>query len=651
MKKSLLILLAALLPFMGFAAIQVERNPQADEPLGMKAITPAKAPQRIVLGENEFVMGNYTTDDMADQGDGLGLTGFPGTLSIASVVPASVVSSFEGGKVKRIRIAVAAAGVQVNKAFIFKLNASGTVSNDTLACVEVNSKLPYGWNEFTLDEPVEIDATTASRGVAMGFEYVQTSTSVASSYPISVVNKGDIQISYMKGLTGYSGWVDVGLTDYGNLCVQAVVESDNFPEYDLRLSKLMSYGYAMAGGETYFQLDLANFGTANPQSCGIDLYVDEEFVETLQIEQALSMTPVTVGLNVTLPADLTVGKHTLEFVANSIDGIAIENPGANQRVSTPVIVYKEKFQRQKQLVEHLTSNSCTYCPLGEKVLSSLEQIRDDLAWVSIHGNQSQKDPYNTTKASQQLTLLGCSFFPGAVFNRLDFEFQGSLPYSIGYYEQYAAMAAQYFSESALNDDFVPALATVNIDGTLDPNTRELQLTISGDISEGLVDMFDGKVGYTVYITEDSLVAKQLNQGIWEAKYTHNHVMRDRLTSAAAGDALTLVGTTGYENTLTTTLNSAWKIGNLYIVAFVSRTEGGTNLQVFNTEKIAVKDLIKPAVQGDVNGDGIVSGADVTALYNKLLDNIDPAGDADVNGDGVVSGADVTALYNLLLSDE
>ncbi len=53
--------------------------------------------------------------------------------------------------------------------------------------------------------------------------------------------------------------------------------------------------------------------------------------------------------------------------------------------------------------------------------------------------------------------------------------------------------------------------------------------------------------------------------------------------------------------------------------------------------------------GDVNGDGVVSGADVTALYNVLLDNATPAGDADVNGDGVVSGADVTALYNILLN--
>ena len=53
--------------------------------------------------------------------------------------------------------------------------------------------------------------------------------------------------------------------------------------------------------------------------------------------------------------------------------------------------------------------------------------------------------------------------------------------------------------------------------------------------------------------------------------------------------------------------------------------------------------------GDVNGDNVVSGADVTALYNVLLDGAAAGGNADVNGDGVVSGADVTALYNLLLN--
>ncbi|MBP5561148.1 MAG: CotH kinase family protein, partial [Muribaculaceae bacterium] len=53
--------------------------------------------------------------------------------------------------------------------------------------------------------------------------------------------------------------------------------------------------------------------------------------------------------------------------------------------------------------------------------------------------------------------------------------------------------------------------------------------------------------------------------------------------------------------------------------------------------------------GDVNGDDVVNGADVTALYNVLLNDAPAAGNADVNNDGIVNGADVTALYNLLLN--
>ena len=59
--------------------------------------------------------------------------------------------------------------------------------------------------------------------------------------------------------------------------------------------------------------------------------------------------------------------------------------------------------------------------------------------------------------------------------------------------------------------------------------------------------------------------------------------------------------------------------------------------------------IEPIIVGDVNGDNLTSGADVTALYGVLLDDNEVDGDADVNEDGVVSGGDVTALYNILLN--
>jgi hypothetical protein len=57
--------------------------------------------------------------------------------------------------------------------------------------------------------------------------------------------------------------------------------------------------------------------------------------------------------------------------------------------------------------------------------------------------------------------------------------------------------------------------------------------------------------------------------------------------------------------------------------------------------------------GDVNADGSVSVADVTALVNIVLGKTREYNEkmADVNGDGNVSVADVTALVNLVLGKE
>lgn len=58
---------------------------------------------------------------------------------------------------------------------------------------------------------------------------------------------------------------------------------------------------------------------------------------------------------------------------------------------------------------------------------------------------------------------------------------------------------------------------------------------------------------------------------------------------------------------------------------------------------------KPAVAGDVNGDGVVTAADITAIYDVLLGvNYKYEDTADITGDGVVTAADITAAYDIML---
>lgn len=57
----------------------------------------------------------------------------------------------------------------------------------------------------------------------------------------------------------------------------------------------------------------------------------------------------------------------------------------------------------------------------------------------------------------------------------------------------------------------------------------------------------------------------------------------------------------------------------------------------------------PTVTGDVNGDGTVTSADITALYDWLLNNDNShIVNGDQNGDGIITSADVTAVYDILL---
>lgn len=57
------------------------------------------------------------------------------------------------------------------------------------------------------------------------------------------------------------------------------------------------------------------------------------------------------------------------------------------------------------------------------------------------------------------------------------------------------------------------------------------------------------------------------------------------------------------------------------------------------------------IDGDVDGDGNVTSADITALYNYLLNN-DETGivNGDIDGDGYITSADITSIYNILLGN-
>ena len=65
----------------------------------------------------------------------------------------------------------------------------------------------------------------------------------------------------------------------------------------------------------------------------------------------------------------------------------------------------------------------------------------------------------------------------------------------------------------------------------------------------------------------------------------------------------------------------------------------------------VSALPMSANQWDVNGDGHITSADVTAIYDHLLNNDMTYAESayDVDGDGHITSADITAVYDVILN--
>ncbi len=71
----------------------------------------------------------------------------------------------------------------------------------------------------------------------------------------------------------------------------------------------------------------------------------------------------------------------------------------------------------------------------------------------------------------------------------------------------------------------------------------------------------------------------------------------------------------------------------------------------HTVKIKFTNGEQQVVPGDVDGDGVVTAGDITALYNFLLNSDDTAlVNGDQDGDNTITAGDITLIYNILLGN-
>lgn len=514
-------------------------------------------------------MGHYVGEDRGDSMYALGFTDFPGKVfQVGSIFYEPVVKPFVGGEITKVRFALWAT-VGSSTVHVYKM-----VGQDTP--VEVASEYlentVVGWNDVTLSTPVEIEEGV---NYLLAYEFLQGRNKymIAVDYDVNpggAVEDGFVTYGDFEN-TGTSSWGSMG-TSVGNVLIQAVVKGGNFADYDVTLGKIGTYGlYCQRGGEVKFQYSIKNSGNKMPDSYKLQVLLDGQQVEAV-FDQPEELTAVMQNFEgtVKMPSDLTVGGHTLSMRVEEINGEVPTDGIEDDMVSVIVNGYGKSYARQKQLVEHFTSSWCTYCPWGYASLEALEELRGDLAWVSIHGNMgpTQIDDYTIDESAYILNFAAYGF-PTAAFNRM--YIQGD---SLG-----LGIAAEPGSEAdfadscsavldMLNEAFYPSFAVLKLSSAYDEASGKVNITVNGERSTEDFDAYVGDVVLTVYLTEDGLISKQLNAGKWIPEFEHNNVLR-KIVTQPLGDAVVWNGDT-FEAEYSADLDDSWNVENMNVVAFISR---------------------------------------------------------------------------------
>ena len=218
---------------------------------------------------------------------------------------------------------------------------------------------------------------------------------------------------------------------------------------------------------------------------------------------------------------------------------------------------------RKYLIEHFTGDQCGYCPYG--MYSIMEYAAyyttTPCIWVSHHYGYNN-DEYTIPESTKIASTCGVQGAPNMAMNRT--QVQGT---AIAFHPGY--LVEDGMAEVIANNCATTAEASVVIDHTYNTETRELNVTVSGQVANTTTTTYL----LTVLIKENGLIGKQADY-YWSWKtsgykeFMHPCVVRDLLTVSQLGDTVK-VENQAYSKTFTYTVSEKWVAENCQVVAYIT----------------------------------------------------------------------------------
>lgn len=366
----------------------------------LKQNTARMAAPRKALAANQQYMGTYTSDSYST--NGMGLTDYPGVYTLLAEVPVELIKAYDNGLVTGMRFAMAQAA-NTSKVTIIAVKKDNTMETLIEYPVETSTA---GWNDINFGEDAfRLDLSNVAL-LLMGFDYKQTS----NNFPISVVNEGLICPTDLYGNPGNNGlgYYDIGLSNYGNLSVQAIVEK-NYA--NIGVSAVYANDMFVKKGETAnIPVALLNEGLDGVESVAYTVTRNGQTGEEqmVNIQPAIKDFSTLFNINVPISSSTTAGTEDITITITKVNGV--DNPSLANASVVVKFTTVEKLFKHNVAVEEFTGVTCQYCPRGWQGMENLrESFGDSFIGIAIHqysGSSSQDAMNIATTNYARLTFQG-----------------------------------------------------------------------------------------------------------------------------------------------------------------------------------------------------------------------------------------------------
>lgn len=218
---------------------------------------------------------------------------------------------------------------------------------------------------------------------------------------------------------------------------------------------------------------------------------------------------------------------------------------------------------RKYLIEHFTGDQCGYCPYGmySIVDYSAYLTNTPCIWVSHHYGYNN-DEYTIPESAKIGSACGVQGAPNMAMNRT--KIMGT---AIAFHPGY--LVEDGIAETIASKCDTMAEASVVINHTYNAETRELNVTVSGQVANTTTTEYL----LTVLIKENGLIGKQADY-YWSWKtagyqeFMHPCIVRDVISESQLGDTVK-VENQAYSRTFTYAVSDKWVAENCNVVAYIT----------------------------------------------------------------------------------